>query len=115
MGYALRYFYEQMLEPHVAAAGSLVEFALGQISIPVGRIDYVTMRPMTFVEHLWAIGNDVMAGGLCLQTAYARQDAPTQSYRDDLVATPPSSPSRDCLTAATVADHASSPLPGLKS
>src|SRR5450759_4156291 len=61
MGYALRYFYEQMFEPHVAAAGSLVEFALGQISIPVGRIDYVTMRPMTFVEHLWAIGNDVMA------------------------------------------------------
>ena len=87
MGYALRSFYEQMLEPHVAAAGSLVEFALGQISFPVGRIDYVTMRPMTFVEHLWAIGNDVMAGGLCLQTAYARQDAPTQSYRDDLVAT----------------------------
>ena len=87
MGYALRYFYEQMFEPHVAAAGSLVEFALGQISIPVGRIDYATMRPMTFVEHLWAIGNDVMAGNLCLQTAYARQDAPTQSYRDDLVAT----------------------------
>jgi predicted AAA+ superfamily ATPase len=58
---ALRYFYEQMPELHVIAAGSLVEFALGQASFPVGRIDYLTMRPMTFVEYLWAIGNDVMA------------------------------------------------------
>jgi len=58
---ALRYFYEQMPELHVAAAGSLVEFALGQISFPVGRIDYLAMRPMTFVEYLWAIGNEVMA------------------------------------------------------
>ena len=58
---ALRYFYEQMPELHVVAAGSLVEFALAQISFPVGRLDYLTMRPMAFVEYLWAIGNDVMA------------------------------------------------------
>jgi len=58
---ALRYFYEQMPELHVVAAGSLLEFALGQVSFPVGRIDYLTMRPMTFVEYLWATGNDVMA------------------------------------------------------
>jgi uncharacterized protein len=58
---ALRYFYEQMPELHVVAAGSLVEFALAEISFPVGRIDYLTMRPMTFVEYLWAIGNGVMA------------------------------------------------------
>ena len=102
--------------------GSLVEFALGQVSFPVGRIDYLTMRPMTFVEYLWAMGNDVIAdvvlagprsqpdtthalvpeelrhylyvsgmpvavsanaGGLSLQTAFARQDALTRSYRDD--------------------------------
>ncbi len=58
---ALRYFYEQMPELHVVAAGSLVEFALAQISFPVGRIDYLTMWPMTFVEYLWAIGNEMMA------------------------------------------------------
>ena len=58
---ALRYFHEQMPELHVVAAGSLVELALGQISFPVGRIDYLPMRPMTFVEYLWAIGNEVMA------------------------------------------------------
>jgi predicted AAA+ superfamily ATPase len=58
---ALRYFYEQMPELHVVAAGSLVESALAQISFPVGRIDYLTMWPMTFVEYLWAIGNEMMA------------------------------------------------------
>ena len=58
---ALRYFYEQTPELHVVTAGSLVELALGQISFPVGRIEYLTMRPMTFVEYLWAIGNEVMA------------------------------------------------------
>jgi len=58
---ALRYFYEQLPKLHVVAAGSLVEFALAEISFPVGRLDHLTMRPMTFVEYLWAIGNEVMA------------------------------------------------------
>jgi predicted AAA+ superfamily ATPase len=58
---ALRYFYEQLPELHVVAAGSLVDFALHGISFPVGRLDYLTMHPMTFVEYLWATGNDPMA------------------------------------------------------
>ncbi len=33
---ALRYFYEDMPELHVIAAGSLLEFAFGEISIPAG-------------------------------------------------------------------------------
>ena len=37
---ALRYFYEQMPDLHVIAAGSLLEFALGEISVPVGRVQY---------------------------------------------------------------------------
>lgn len=64
---ALRFFYELMPELHVVAAGSLLEFALGEHSFPVGRIDYLQMRPLTFVEYLWAIGNqpaaDVVEGG----------------------------------------------------
>ena len=55
---ALRYFYEEMPELHVVAAGSLLEFAFSEISIPVGRIQYLEMRPLTFAEYLWAIGND---------------------------------------------------------
>jgi hypothetical protein len=58
---ALRYFYEQMPALHVIAAGSLIEFALGGASFPVGRIDYLNLQPMTFVEYLWAIGRDPMA------------------------------------------------------
>ena len=39
---ALRYFYEQMPELHVVrAAGSLLEFAFGEISVPVGRLEYL--------------------------------------------------------------------------
>jgi predicted AAA+ superfamily ATPase len=58
---ALRYFYEQTPELHVIAAGSLIEFALGEISVPVGRIQYLYLYPMTFREYLLGIGNEVAA------------------------------------------------------
>ena len=34
----LCYFYEEMPELHIVAAGSLLEFAFDEISIPVGRV-----------------------------------------------------------------------------
>ncbi len=58
---ALRYFYEEMPELHVIAAGSLLEFAFGEISIPVGRVQYLHMYPMTFYEYLLAMGKELMA------------------------------------------------------
>jgi hypothetical protein len=58
---ALRYFYEEAPELHVIAAGSLLDFALGDMSVPVGRVQFLEMHPMTFVEYLWAIGNDAAA------------------------------------------------------
>ena len=58
---ALRYFYEQMPELHVIAAGSLLEFAFGEISMPVGRVQYLHMHPMTFQEYLLAMGKGPMA------------------------------------------------------
>lgn len=58
---ALRYFYEQMPNLHVIAAGSLLEFALGEISVPVGRVQYLHLYPMTFREYLHGIGNEVAA------------------------------------------------------
>ncbi len=50
----LRYFYENMPELPVLAAGSLLEFALEDqsFSMPVGRIEYLFMGPMTFEEYL---------------------------------------------------------------
>ena len=58
---ALRYFYEQMPELHVITAGSLLEFAFGEISVPVGRVQYMHLHPMTFYEYLLAIGKEQMA------------------------------------------------------
>ncbi len=58
---ALRYFYEQIPELHVVAAGSLLEFAFGEISVPVGRLQYLHLHPMTFYEYLLAIGKEPMA------------------------------------------------------
>jgi predicted AAA+ superfamily ATPase len=58
---ALRYFYELMPELHVIAAGSLLEFAFGEISIPVGRVQYLHMHPMTFYEYLLALGKEQKA------------------------------------------------------
>lgn len=58
---ALRYFHEQMPELHVIAAGSLLEFALGEISVPVGRVQYLYLYPLTFREYLLAAGNEVAA------------------------------------------------------
>ena len=55
---ALRYFYEEMPELHVIAAGSLLELALEQpsFSVPVGRIEYLYLGPMQFSEFLLAAG-----------------------------------------------------------
>jgi len=58
---ALRYFYEKLPELHVIAAGSLLEFAFGEISIPVGRVQFLQIYPMTFYEYLLALGKEVMA------------------------------------------------------
>ncbi len=55
---SLRYFYEQIPDLHVIAAGSLLEFALKDISIPVGRIHMLNMYPLTFPEFLEALGNN---------------------------------------------------------
>ena len=53
----LRFFYEQHPELHVIAAGSLLESLMDtQISFPVGRVEYMAIRPCTFTEFLGAMG-----------------------------------------------------------
>ena len=58
---SLRYFYERMPELHVVAAGSLLEFQMEKIGVPVGRIEWLYMYPMSFLEFLYAIGRDLLA------------------------------------------------------
>jgi len=57
---ALRYLYEERPDVAVVAAGSLLEFALSEhtFSMPVGRVDYYHLGPMTFGEFLAAAGQE---------------------------------------------------------
>jgi predicted AAA+ superfamily ATPase len=59
----LRYFYENIPELAVLAAGSLLEFALDEysFSMPVGRIEYLFMGPMTIEEYLNANNGEQLA------------------------------------------------------
>lgn len=58
---ALRYFYEQIPDLHVISAGSLLEFAIEDISFPVGRLQMLHMEPMTFEEFLIANDKELLA------------------------------------------------------
>ncbi|MCK4303494.1 MAG: ATP-binding protein, partial [Candidatus Eisenbacteria sp.] len=62
----LRYFHEEMPDLHVIAAGSLLDFALREFkhSMPVGRIEYLHLNPLTFREFLQAVGEDALANYL---------------------------------------------------
>lgn len=57
---SLRWFYEEMPQLPVVAAGSLLDFALEEhtFSMPVGRIEYCYLEPMSFLEFLRASGNE---------------------------------------------------------
>ena len=58
---SLRYFYEQIPDLHIIAAGSLLEFALVNIPFPVGRVQMINMYPMNFVEFLRARNKERLA------------------------------------------------------
>lgn len=57
---ALRYFYEKIPNLHIIAAGSLLEFSLEKVGVPVGRIDSFYMYPMTWLEYLLAKGERIL-------------------------------------------------------
>ncbi|MBN1906703.1 MAG: ATP-binding protein [Deltaproteobacteria bacterium] len=56
----LRWFKEDKPELPIIAAGSLLEFALSKsrYSMPVGRITYLYLEPMSFFEFILASGNE---------------------------------------------------------
>ena len=52
----LRFFYEELPDVYVIAAGSLLETMINtEISFPVGRVEFMALRPCTFTEFLGAI------------------------------------------------------------
>lgn len=59
----LRYFYELRPDLYVIAAGSLLENLVDvKVSFPVGRVQYLALRPCSFYEFLGAIAkNDLLS------------------------------------------------------
>lgn len=58
---ALKYFCEDTPEYHIVAAGSLLGVALhAHISFPVGKVAFMELVPLTFLEFLDAIGENAL-------------------------------------------------------
>lgn len=78
----LRYFYERMPALHVVAAGSLLDFALRDhtFSMPVGRIEYLHLGPMTFEEFLHALDKQQLVAFLADWTI--GQDVPEAIHKE---------------------------------
>jgi predicted AAA+ superfamily ATPase len=56
---SLKYFCEQAPGHHVAAAGSLLGVSVGKpTSFPVGKVNFMTLYPMSFFEYLAALNED---------------------------------------------------------
>ncbi len=80
----LRYFYEDLPGLHIIAAGSLLEFILEEhtFSMPVGRIEYLHLGPMTYEEFLAANGKTLLVD--FIQNYSVSEDLP-DSVHSDLV------------------------------
>lgn len=59
---SLKYFYEDAPEHHVICAGSMLGVAMhsGE-QFPVGKVDFLRVGPMTFLEYLTATGRERLA------------------------------------------------------
>lgn len=58
----LRYFYEDLPQLHVIAAGSLLEFVMHKVrGFPVGRVVFAYLHPLNFEEYLMAMGHELAA------------------------------------------------------
>ncbi len=56
---SLKYFCENAPEQHIIVAGSLLGIELHRnTSFPVGKVRFLTLRPMSFLEFLLAMGED---------------------------------------------------------
>ncbi|RUM42221.1 MAG: AAA family ATPase [Desulfocapsa sp.] len=78
---ALRYFYEDYPDFPVIAAGSLLEFTLSahSFSMPVGRIQYLFLEPMSFTEMLLAMKEENLLS--FLQSYQLTDDFPLTAHQ----------------------------------
>jgi len=59
---SLKYFNEDAPQYHIAAAGSFLGIAGGKF--PIGQVDEITLRPMSFYEFLQAGGDDILLNNI---------------------------------------------------
>jgi len=60
---SLKYFYENAPQYNIIAAGSLLGVALHPgTSFPVGKVDFMNLYPLNFIEFLDATGNENLVG-----------------------------------------------------
>ncbi len=80
----LRWFAEEMPQLPVIAAGSLLDFTLAdhRFSMPVGRIAYLHLEPMGFIEFCHACGEEPLARWLdeSLTVAAIRKGVPADLH-----------------------------------
>jgi len=81
---SLRYFYEKLPELHVILAGSLFDFVFEEhnFSMPVGRIEYLYLGPMTFKEFLEGLGKENLSQYL---SAYSIRDKLPLAVHEELL------------------------------
>ena len=61
MNDTLKYFQEEAFEYHIVVAGSLLGITLHQSTgFPVGKVDQLTLYPMSFKEFLLALNEDIL-------------------------------------------------------
>lgn len=80
---SLKYFCEEMPSIHVAAAGSLLGIQLAhEKGFPVGKVNFLDLYPLTFLEFLRAIG----AESLCAFLEKIEQPVPiSEVFHQDLL------------------------------
>lgn len=71
---ALRYFYEDMPDLDVIAAGSLLDFAIEQVGVPVGRVSFCYVYPVSFMEYLVASRHSQLLERIITQSIHQPMD-----------------------------------------
>lgn len=62
---SLKYFCENASQYHVIAAGSLLGMGLhSQVSFPVGKVDFLELRPLSFYEFLISLNESLLVDAL---------------------------------------------------
>jgi predicted AAA+ superfamily ATPase len=56
---SLKYFQEELPNSYICAAGSLLGIYLGPVSFPVGKVEHLEMYPMTFLEFLRGLNDEL--------------------------------------------------------